>query len=90
MAKAKTVTEKHANAIYDILVADAGAGEANRYSFVYNVGRGCREYRCCWALGFGGKFYPTTMRVGYYLESQTPERDRIQATVNRKLKELKT
>ncbi len=80
--KRNPMTAEQANAVFDILVADCGAGEANRYSFVYNITRGREEYRCCWALGFGGKFYPETMTVGYCRDNQTAERDEIEATVN--------
>lgn len=77
-----------ASAVFDILVADCGAIEDERSSFVYHITHGCREYRCCHALGFGGKFYPQTMSVDYYPEDTTAERDQIQAMVNKKLKEL--
>lgn len=77
-----------ANAVFDILVADCGASEHDRGNFIFHITLGCREYRCCFALGFGGKFCPETMSVDYYSEDKTPGRDRIQTTVNWKLRDL--
>lgn len=82
------MNKQQASAVYDILVAECGAFENGRTQFVHEMARGCREYRCCHALGFGGKFYPETMTVGYYAEHWTQARDLIQATVNQKLKGL--
>lgn len=84
----KAVTPERPNAIYDILVADAGAREADRTDFVAHMLGGCQEYRCCQNLGTGGKFYPKTMTVDYYNEDRTSERELIRETVNRKLAEL--
>lgn len=79
---------KRLNAIYDVLVADCGADENDRMCFTREIRRGCHEYRCCHALGFGGKFRPETCSVNYYPEDRTDERDKIQAEVNRKLWEI--
>lgn len=77
-----------ANASFDILVEHGGAIEPQRDSFIHYVTHGGREYRFQGHLGFGGKFRPSTMSVDYYREDETPERDEIQATINRKLEEL--
>lgn len=84
------MTENQVNAIFDILVAQCGAIESERDSFVYHMTHGdCEEYRCCWALGFGGKFRPQRMSVDYYQEDETPERERIQKITNEHLAKLK-
>ncbi len=82
------MTPDKANAVYDILVADCEAPEIGRNGFLAHMLSGCREYRCCHALGFGGKFYRDTMSVDYYSEDKTDERERIQAAVNAKLKAI--
>ncbi|MCK5641158.1 MAG: hypothetical protein KAJ19_10185 [Gammaproteobacteria bacterium] len=82
------MTTEQANAVFDILVEDCGACEDERGSFVHYFTTGGQEYRFRGMLGFGGKFRPKTMSVDYYPEDKTPERERIQATVNRKLAKL--
>lgn len=87
------MNEEQANAVYDILVADCGAFEDERLPFVFEMKRGCREYRCCHALGFGGKFYPAEMQevpahVDYYAEDSTHKRDIIRVNTDEKLRKL--
>lgn len=57
-----TLTTSQANAIYDILVREAGASnrEFHRTNFVVAAIReDITEYRFGGALGFGGKFFNT-------------------------------
>lgn len=82
------MTNVQANATYDILVAECGACEIHRNDFLAHMLSGYHEYRCCHALGFSGKFYPKTMTVGYYKEDETPVRELIRETANKKLAEL--
>lgn len=84
------MTPTTANAVWDILVAECEANVSERDSFVHYVTHDGIEYRFQGVFGFGGKFRPKPMSVDYYPEDQTPERDAIMVTVNRKLKELKT
>lgn len=89
-----TMTKEQANEVYDILVADCGALD-NRYldhhrsDFVHHHVNGCREYRCCLAFGFGGKFYLDNFSVDGYPEDMTPGRVQIRDAVNEKLAALK-
>lgn len=84
------MTEVQANAIYDVLVEECGAREIDRNDFCIHILGGCREYRCCHALGTSGRFYRETMRCDYYCEDHTPERKTIKETANRKLAEIAT
>lgn len=82
------MSERQAHVIYDLLVAACGASEFWRLSFINEfVNCDCDEYRCCEALGSGGKFYRETSRwrVGCYREDETPERRVKIAMVNRVL-----
>ena len=85
------MTEAQANAVYDILVREAGASEAcrGRSDFVYHMTHGkCEEYRFQGTLGFGGKFWPSWMRVSCYSEDETPERLATILRTDAKLKDL--
>lgn len=87
----KLLTEERANKIFDILVAEAGARENDRYDFVYHhctCEYGCREYRFQGKLGFGGKYRSTWNGVTYYPENETPEIKAIAEKVNELLKEI--
>lgn len=56
------MSEHDANAVYDILVTEAGAYEGDRSDFVYHQTDTFHyEYRFMGGLGFGGKF----RRQGY-------------------------
>lgn len=91
MTDEPTMTAEQANAVYDILVADCSAVEDEyaRTAFVHHHAKGCREYRCCRAFGFGGKFYLDNFCVDGYSEDMTPERTRIRDAANAKLTTLK-
>ena len=80
-------------AVYDLLVKHAGARESEdaRERFVLaftQVEYQCTEYRFQGSLGFGGKFYRNTYRVGgehwigCYPEERTPEREMAIRIVN--------
>ncbi len=60
------LSDQKFNDVFDILVRDCGAFEEDRGNFLCCMMNGCREYRCCPRLGFGGKFRPITMSVDYY------------------------
>ena len=83
-----TFTSYQLRVIFDILVKECGANSTEKEAFVYHISRGCQEYRCCWALGFGGKFYPDSGIVTYYEEDRTPERELILGKTNRRLQTL--
>jgi hypothetical protein len=83
-----------ANLIWDILVADAGAMEQERNSFIQAQTRDeyrCTEFRFCGDLGFGGKFWVNNDRiyVSCYPEDMTKKRGDIIEKVNAKLAALK-
>ncbi len=89
------LTEEQANAAYDILIAEAGAREDDRYGFVFHTAKvdpPTTEYRFMGHLGFGGKFWPAGYgRLPYvtcYRESETPERLAIIEKTNAALTEL--
>jgi hypothetical protein len=70
----KQLSEKKANAIYDILTSKAGANEAMRDTFIYHHCKsryGCDEFRFGGKLGFGGKYYSHTNTVSCYTEDET-------------------
>lgn len=85
------MTDDQANAVYDVLVAHAGAREDDRFQFVFHVTRGCEEYRFQGALGFGGKLYvePRRWRVGCYREDITAARQAVVDVTNAALAELR-
>jgi len=83
------MTEKQlAESVYDILIELCGAPPDGKDSFVQAIVGGCQEYRCCPALGFGGKFYSDAFYVSYYIEDQTPKREAIRIATNERLTEL--
>lgn len=87
----KHLTEERANAIYDILVSEAGAIESERNDFIYhhcNDKYGCREWRFQGKLGFGGKYRSTWNGVTYYPEDETDEMVEIKRKVNELLKNI--
>jgi hypothetical protein len=87
--------------VWDLLVEHAGARPDDRHSFVYsmieqrylahNDSFQTSEWRFQGVLGFGGKLYrgyPKELRVGFYREDTTPEREAIRDKVNLLLQEL--
>jgi hypothetical protein len=90
------MTRDEANAIYDILVRECGAAEGRDWSYpgrahfvaMLTCERPTDEYRFMGSLGFGGKFYARDMRVGYYGENRTPEREEMVRRANEALKAL--
>jgi len=78
---------------YTILVERAGAIEDNRESFILAFTQRenrATEYRCCFAFGFGGKFWRNNGRfyVSCYPESRTPDLDAQILQVNQLLEAL--
>lgn len=81
-------------ALYDILVREAGAdaGERAREVFVLTAiewpDRLPFEYRFCGTLGFGGKVWLHDLKAPYvtcYRENETPEREKTISRTNRAL-----
>lgn len=84
---------KLAHRTWTILVENLGAREDEREAFVrYLTDPDVEhyEYRFGGILGFGGKLYFSLgeLRVGYYPEDRTQEKDAQVAEVNRLLKDL--
>lgn len=93
-----------ARAIYDILVAEAGANEADREDFVVFYGETLRnrsggyrfgggEYRFGGQLGFGGKIWyqdDTGWYVSCYREDETPGRLKVIERTNAALAKFNT
>ena len=82
-------------AAYDILVQHGGAPKdpSDKETFVrYFTERKYRgtEYRCVFALGFGGKFWRNAGRfyVNYYPEDRNKKRDTIELKINGLLADL--
>lgn len=85
------VSADEAEAIYDVLVAQAGASEAQRPDFVHHATtRGITEYRFQGVLGFGGKVWNDSggWRVTCYPEDRTEARDEAITATNNLLRLL--
>jgi len=97
--KASSADRARAKAIYDILVAQAGAAddEGDRYQFEQSYldresGFGL-EFRFQGSLGFGGKirYTPSTgWYIDCYREDESPQRNRVIASVNAALAQFNT
>lgn len=87
--RASLELQEYYNAVYDILVNEAGANEEWRTHFITMfLGEGPPdEYRFQGRLGFGGKLW-SDCRVTCYREDETPERLEIISKVNNMLKAL--
>jgi len=88
----KKLSHCKANAVYDILVAHAGAHENNRLSFVYSHCEDeypCNEFRFGGFFGFGGKYWSERNTINYYNEDRTKKLDKLEAKVNKLLGEIK-
>lgn len=89
----RTLTQDRAMAIYDVLVRKCGAEESGRGSFVYFQTKGTyipNEWRFCGILGFGGKFWNTTLQwyVSAYEENLDAETRLIVAETNEILQKM--
>jgi hypothetical protein len=92
------MTKDEANAIYDILVRECGAAEGREWSYPsrahfvheFTRERPTDEYRFMGKLGAGGKFWPRDMRVSYYRENETSEREEMVRRANEALLALWT
>jgi len=82
----------NADAVYDVLVAYAGASEQYRDDFRFYMDEPLDRYewRFQGALGFGGKLYRDArgLRVGCYREDETSERCAMVAATNEALAAL--
>lgn len=88
------LTRREANAVYDILIREAGADNREhwRENFVQcQTTVAPREYRFGGFLGFGGKFWNTNegWYVTAYPEDYTPDLVRIAERTNLELADLK-
>lgn len=86
--------EKTINAVYDLLIAEAGASPDERkrrdvLAYLLTA-KDFAEWRFMGHLGGGGKLHynGNSLYVSCYLESETPERLAIIEKVNKKLTEL--
>lgn len=84
--------EKFWGWVYDILCEECGADNYWRYNFISAMSDGCREYRFCGSLGFGGKLWNNNEKiyVNYYSEDRSDERDKTGAKANERLMALTT
>lgn len=82
----KSISEKQANEIYDILYLICGAREEERNSFIENQTAidFPNEWRFCGILGFGGKFWRNNGKiyVSCYQEDLSDERQEIITAAN--------
>lgn len=95
-----SITKEQANKVYNILVDMGGAldrfderlgGHYDRNDFIYNVTKEkypATEWRFQGHFGFGGKYYPSQNRIGYYPENRTDELDELLNEINNKLSEV--
>jgi hypothetical protein len=71
----RTIDAVRAGFVFNVLRDECGASEELRKDFIYQMGKGCQEYRFQGALGFGGKFYNAhVVYVSCYREDETSER----------------
>jgi hypothetical protein len=87
----KKISHCFANKVYDILIAEAGAHENNRQSFVYSHCEDeypCTEFRFGGSFGFGGKYWSGRNAISYYQENHTKKLDKVEAKVNKLLSEI--
>lgn len=92
LAPKKVRTAEEWGAVYDLLVAEAGAHPDGREPFLYHCTQETlREWRFQGQLGFGGKLYQDfngELRIGCYVEDDTVDTRRIKKSVNPKLKDM--
>jgi hypothetical protein len=89
------LTEREANAVWSVLVTEAGASSDadDRREFVYHqTTEFVSEFRFMGSLGFGGKFWRGRRDERWYVtcypEHMTPDRRQIVADTNAALAEL--
>lgn len=87
------ISGEFAAKIYDILVKHCGApnNEREKDAFVYSAtGRGITEYRICYALGFGGKFWNNDgWYVNCYKEDSDERKKKLIEAANTELSSLR-
>ena len=78
------LTPDMAREVWTVLVVECGARWEDRNDFVlYATSKDPLEYRFSGNLGFGGKcYFSGGLRVGYYPEDRTPERDQARDRAN--------
>ena len=89
--EAHSLSLEDAQAVFDILVEEAGASPGLRDDFVFHQRRGCREFRFQGKLGFGGKFWNwrgVRLHVNCYPEDLTDERAEIIQRTDARLNQL--
>lgn len=97
----RQITKEQATSARQILVEECGYRTEDRYcSFIEAVSSkiekwsgGCREFRFCGELGFGGKFrnngnHNDTPYVDCYAEHETPQRLAMIEAANKRLDAL--
>lgn len=94
MPHSLTASVETKSAIFDLLVAAAGASELDRDNFL-RFWPECKEFRFCGKFGFGGKIWAPAPGVStphpyisYYREDETKERHDLSIELNIKLAEL--
>lgn len=73
------------NAIFDVLVAMAGAPESLRDEFIHAHARTdppCAEFRFGGLFGFGGKYLSSGNELSYYMEHATDELNKLRRQIN--------
>jgi hypothetical protein len=85
-----TLTREAAEAVWKVLVEEAGASDDDREMFFHAQARGCTEYRFCGMLGFGGKFWHNAGRwhVTCYPEDETVLKRIVIERANKRLAAL--
>jgi hypothetical protein len=79
-----------ANRIYDVLVEECGASNADRDYFVqWHAAADGDEFRFQGTLGFGGKFWANRWSVNCYREDETPARLATMGRANARLAEIR-
>lgn len=85
----KVLTKEHAEDIFMVLVAYAGANMQYLDDFVYHHTNGdVDEYRFQGEFGFGGKYWNKRNAISYYKEDWTDELDAKKKLVDEKLREV--
>ena len=88
------IPKEFAVKIYDILVKHCGAPDTDleKEAFIYNAteGNGIIEYRICYALGGGGKFWNNNdWYVNCYPEDSDERKEKIIEATNHELSLLR-
>lgn len=89
----QTLTEPEARAVYQVLVAEAGASassvDVESFVIEFTSEMPTHQWRFQGALGFGGKFRFPQMTIDCYPEDETPDRLQSIDAANKRLADLK-